>query len=116
MPTTIELNNFKKTLKIKRLELEELNLMSEEATHAVELDQSKVGRLSRMDAIQQQAMNVEQKRRRQRNIQLISAALIRIKNGDYGWCLACGEAINPKRLEVDPAAAYCTQCADSHTP
>ncbi|TVZ37318.1 TraR/DksA family transcriptional regulator [Alteromonadaceae bacterium 2753L.S.0a.02] len=100
-----------------RQELEKLTALkdiSTEGADTVELDQSKVGRLSRMDAMQQQAMQVEQNRRRKLRIQQLQAALLRVEKDDYGWCLDCGEAINPKRLEVDPAAFYCTGCADKH--
>ena len=77
----------------------------------VELDQQSVGRLSRMDAMQQQAMAEAEARRRQAEIIRIDAALKRIGEGEYGWCLECGEAIAPRRLEIDPAATRCIGCA-----
>jgi DnaK suppressor protein len=77
----------------------------------VELDQQSVGRLSRMDAMQQQAMAEAEARRRQAEIMRIDAALKRIGEGEYGWCLECGEAIAPRRLEIDPAASRCIGCA-----
>ncbi len=77
----------------------------------VELDQQSVGRLSRMDAMQQQAMADAEARRRQTDIARIDAALTRIEEGDYGWCLTCGEAIAPKRLAIDPMATRCISCA-----
>ncbi|QLC25831.1 TraR/DksA family transcriptional regulator [Parasphingopyxis algicola] len=77
----------------------------------VELDQQSVGRLSRMDAMQQQAMADAEARRRQSDIARIDAALRRIDEGEYGWCLSCGEAIAAKRLEIDPMATQCVACA-----
>lgn len=77
----------------------------------VELDQSSVGRLSRMDALQMQAMAQATERRRAQEITRIEAALKRIDHGDYGWCATCGEAIAPKRLEADPTVATCIDCA-----
>lgn len=77
----------------------------------VELDQQSVGRLSRMDAMQQQAMADAEARRRQTDIARIDAALTRIEEGDYGWCLTCGEAIAEKRLAIDPMATRCISCA-----
>lgn len=84
---------------------------SAEAARTVELDQSRVGRLSRMDALQQQAIAVEADRRRATEIRRVTAALKRIDNGEYGICLDCGEEIARKRLEVDPATARCVGCA-----
>ncbi len=77
----------------------------------VELDQQSVGRLSRMDAMQQQAMSDAEGRRRQTDLKRIDAALTRIEADEYGWCLECGEAIALKRLEVDPMATMCVGCA-----
>ncbi len=77
----------------------------------VELDQSAVGRLSRMDAIQQQAMAAAQSRRRAGRLRAIAAALKRIDEDEFGWCDACGEEIAMRRLELDPAAPRCIGCA-----
>ena len=77
----------------------------------VELDQQSVGRLSRMDAMQQQAMADAEARRRKSDIARIDAALKRIEEDEFGWCLTCGEEIAAKRLEVDPMAAQCISCA-----
>jgi DnaK suppressor protein len=77
----------------------------------VELDQSQVGRLSRMDAMQIHEMALEQERRRGIEIQKINAALARIKDGEYGFCLKCGEDISLKRLEFDPSTPLCIDCA-----
>lgn len=79
----------------------------------VELDQTKVGRLSRMDALQGQAMAQEVARRREVELKRIDAALKRIDDGDYGYCIACGEEIAVKRLELDPTAPTCISCARS---
>ena len=84
---------------------------ADEATKTVELDQSSVGRLSRMDALQGQAMSQERDRRRRIELQKIAAALRRIEAGDYGFCVACGEQIATARLELDPAAPLCIDCA-----
>lgn len=94
-----------------RAELVALDAMAEEATQPVQLDQQSVGRLSRMDAMLGQQMALETQRRRQQQRQLIDAALRRIEAGDFGDCLACGEPIDPRRLEVDPAQSLCFTCA-----
>lgn len=77
----------------------------------VELDQQSVGRLSRMDSLQVQAMAKAADARRAQEIRRIDAALQRLEEGDYGWCVECGEAIEVKRLEIDPAAPRCSGCA-----
>lgn len=85
----------------------------DDSGQAVELDQSRIGRLSRMDALQAQAMSRAAARRRSENILRIRAALKRLDEDEYGRCVRCGEAINPKRLELDPATALCIGCAAS---
>ena len=84
-----------------------------EAEQVVELDQTRVGRLSRMDALQAQAMSLETGRRRRLRLLNIDAALKRIEEGDFGECLECGEPVNPKRLEADPTASLCISCAEA---
>ena len=77
----------------------------------VELDQQAVGRLSRMDALQVQAMALETSRRRGVELRRITAALARMGEGEYGECIKCGEEIAARRLELDPAAPLCINCA-----
>lgn len=82
-----------------------------EAERTVELDQSRVGRLSRMDALQAQAMSIEAGQRRRLLLRQIEAALARIQQQTFGECLRCGEAISPLRLEANPVATLCIDCA-----
>ncbi len=92
----------------------ELKALDEEAagwSDTVELDQQSVGRLSRMDAMQQQEMARAEARRRTSDLARIDIALKRIEEDEYGWCAECGEPIAYKRLEIDPAAALCVTCA-----
>lgn len=95
----------------RKNDLLSLEQMGEDATKPVELDQSRVGRLSRVDALQSQAMSVEAQRRRRDELKRIAAALARMDEDDYGFCESCGEEIAPARLEIDPAATHCIQCA-----
>jgi DnaK suppressor protein len=94
-----------------RAELESQAETGQDSAAVVELDQSKVGRLSRMDAMQAQAMAQASSNRRQTMLVKVTAALKRIDDGDYGLCRDCEEPINPKRLEFDPAAICCIECA-----
>lgn len=82
-----------------------------EAAKPVELDQAAVGRLSRMDAMQSQAMSAEAQRRRELDLSRVRSALKRLADGSYGECVVCGEDISTKRLDHDPAAPTCIDCA-----
>lgn len=112
MSGELDIEHFRRMLLQKREELQALATTGREASATVELDQSKVGRLSRMDAMQAQAMSREADRRREVELQRIASALERIESGDYGYCLACGEEIDARRLEFEPAVALCIQCAE----
>ncbi|RZV38227.1 MAG: TraR/DksA family transcriptional regulator [Chromatiales bacterium] len=96
-----------------KAELEAVAEAGDESAAIVELDQSKVGRLSRMDAMQAQAMAKASAERREQMLRRIDAALVRVENDDYGICEECGEPINPKRLEFDPTVTLCIDCASS---
>jgi len=98
-------------LRARLAELDSLEAANEEDRAVVVLDQQSVGRLSRMDALQNQAMAQETQRRRSQERARIAAALQRIDESEYGWCAECGEAIAPKRLDVDPMAVMCAKCA-----
>lgn len=90
---------------------------TEDSAHtreAVELDQTRLGQLSRMDALQQQSMARAEQQRRERSLYRIEAALRRIEAGEYGDCTGCGEPVAEARLRLDPAAALCIACAQRH--
>ena len=95
----------------RRQKLSDLSKEVKGASGPVELDQTRVGRLSRMDALQLGAMAEETARRRSREIQQIDAAIARIDNGEYGWCRKCGQDIDEKRLLFQPMVAFCIECA-----
>ncbi|MPZ11134.1 MAG: TraR/DksA family transcriptional regulator [Kiloniellaceae bacterium] len=110
-PVQLDLSEFRDRLIARRSELLELAERSADSRKPVELDQTKVGRLSRMDALQSQAMSLETERRRQLELLRIEASLKRIDEGDYGFCLVCGEPIPLRRLELDPTLPTCVTCA-----
>ena len=109
----VDMQSVKDKLLELREKLEKVAVTSDESAAIVELDQSRVGRLSRMDAMQAQAMAQASGQRRKKMLRDISAALKRIDEGDYGICENCDEPINPKRLEVDPTARLCIDCASA---
>ena len=99
------------TLLSMRKELCDILENSLENSAPVKLDQTQQGRLSRMDAMQQQAMADETQRRRHMRLAQIDAALARLDDGEYGYCVTCGEEINAERLALDPAIALCLRHA-----
>ena len=92
-------------------ELRRLSEVGRAARETVRLDQTAVGRLSRMDAMQQKAMADAEEALRQSEIHRLERALKLLDEGEYGWCASCGEEIAPARLEADPAATLCVRCA-----
>lgn len=109
----MKIKDYKNQLLALKRSLLQAQVSGDEAEQTVELDQSRVGRLSRMDALQAQAMSKETGRRRRQRLLQIDAALCRIENDDYGCCQECGENIAPARLAFDPAALLCIQCASA---
>ncbi len=101
----------RRTLEDERDALAEASAKTAEERSPVELDPQSVGRLSRMDEIQVQAMAVATEARRQDRLRRIAATLKRLDDGDYGYCLGCDEDIPAKRLAIDPALATCVDCA-----
>lgn len=83
-----------------------------DATDTVDLDQP-IGRLSRMDAIQQQKMAVEQRRRIELRRGQLRQALGWMEDGDYGTCRRCEEPIGFRRLKARPESAFCLGCRRS---
>ena len=104
---------FRRALLELREELLSLGEAGAAAAQTVELDQAKVGRLSRMDALQAQAMSQAANRRRAATLRGIESALRRLERGDFGECQECGEMINPQRLAFDPTVRLCIGCAAS---
>ncbi|WP_206081099.1 TraR/DksA family transcriptional regulator [Marinobacter orientalis] len=106
-----ELEKFRRLLLDWRDDLQSTSEVREQGSGTVHLDQQSVGRLSRMDAMQGQALAKAGKERAELQLRQIEAALTRIDNNDFGDCMECGEPINPRRLEIDPTVRYCIECA-----
>jgi len=102
---------FHERLTAERAMLDKEDKETAEARATVVLDQQSVGRLSRMDALQQQAMADATLRRRAARRQRIDAALARISEGEFGFCEDCGEDIAIGRLDFDPTSFTCVSCA-----
>ncbi len=92
-------------------QLDQVDTASAEDRATVTLDQQSVGRLSRMDALQRQALAQATRRRREARRSRLKAALARIDEGEFGSCEDCGEDIAPARLKLDPTVTVCIDCA-----
>ena len=109
--TSPDLAALRAALVLRLASLRDASATTADNRRPVELDQTSVGRVSRMDAMQVQAMAVATDRRRHDEARRVEAAIQRIDEGEYGTCIACGEPIPAKRLEADPTAATCIACA-----
>ena len=102
----------RRVLNARKAEINQVLEDSSEDSAPVELDQTRVGRLSRMDALQQQAMAKETLRRRELELKKLDLALERLDEDEFGYCVQCGDKIEPRRLDVDPSVPICVGCAD----
>ena len=109
----IDMEAFRDLLLARDRVLVEEEMSGSDSAGTVELDQTRLGRLSRVDAMQAQQMAKASERRRQMERGRIAAALRRIDHDEYGYCLSCGETIPVPRLKIDPAATQCVGCATS---
>jgi DnaK suppressor protein len=107
----LDLAALKQRLLARRAELERFVAEHQEEARPVDADPQRYGRLTRMDELQSQAMARDIERRRQAELVRIASALKRMTEDEYGSCVACGEDIDRKRLELDPTVANCIDCA-----
>ncbi|HUF27428.1 MAG TPA: TraR/DksA C4-type zinc finger protein [Gemmatimonadaceae bacterium] len=84
-----------------------------EAARPVVLDQSAVGRLSRVDALANQHLTRDLHAREQVHHAELLEALARMEAGTYGRCERCGAAMPYGRLIVFPEARACAKCGDA---
>lgn len=112
-----QLAAIKNKLRLDRQVLEESLAANPDASGVVELDQTRQGRVSRIDAMQQQAMAQANQASGRRRLVAIDAALSRIEEGFYGQCAECGESIAAARLAARPEVRMCLECkAASEAP
>ena len=95
--------------------VDELRVVIDSDSHsgeAIELDQARVGRLARMDAVQHHAIAQVQVGRAKKQLASIKRLLNRLQEDDFGECLYCGEDIPVQRLMIRPESVRCVSCAD----
>lgn len=108
----VDLTLWRSRLMAELNETTEAMRQSTQSAGVVELDQSGVGRVSRIDALQQQALAKGLLERLNLRKRKIDAALSRVDAGTYGKCCACQRELESDRLVADPAAVFCPDCAE----
>ena len=108
--TPERLSHFRDRLLALEKEIQATLEASKEDSDVVELDTA-IGRLSRMDAMQNQQMALELRRRQEQQLQRIANALKRMNQNRYGLCGRCKQPIAEDRLEVSPDVVMCVKCA-----
>ena len=108
--TDAQLEDYRLKLEALQESLEEDLAQAKKSSAPVELDQTAVGRVSRIDAIQQQQMQLASIQRLELRLELIKEAYNRIDDGSYGICKICEEDISDKRLEARPESPVCVNC------
>ena len=106
-----QISELRAELERQLAKLERSMALTDEASRPVQLDQTAVGRLSRMDSLQSQGMAKSLRERESMRLALIREAIQRMETGEYGVCTACGTEVAFERLMVFPESATCTPCA-----
>ena len=108
--TEAQLAEFATSLETLQENLQQQLVSSAEQAQPVILDQQAVGRVSRIDAIQQQHIAIASQQQAKTLLAQVQAALARISAGDFGYCLECDELIGQPRLQAQPYARWCLRC------
>ena len=107
--TEEQLSELRSDLVALKGELEALLDSTNAGTKPVDLDEP-IGRLSRMDAIQQQKMAQANRARNATRLTMVVAALAADPEDEYGWCKRCEDPIGYGRLKTRPEAPFCVGC------
>ena len=110
--TPEQLEELHRDLLADRVRLEEDLQLTKEGSQPVDLD-TPIGRLSRMDAIQQQQMTKAGRATLDIKLRQVRASLEAYRKGDYGYCRSCHEPIAYARLKARPEAPFCLSCQDT---
>ncbi len=108
--TETQIAEFRDELERQLAKLEKSMTVTDEALKTVELDQGAVGRLSRMDSLQNQSLAKSLRERESVRLALIREALRRLDAGTYGVCITCGAPVAEERLFVFPESGTCARC------
>ena len=108
--TEAQTAEFRAELERQLAKLEKSMTVTDVALKTVELDQGAVGRLSRMDSLQNQSLAKGLRERESVRLAMIQEALRRLDAGTYGVCTACSDPVAPERLYVFPESETCAHC------
>ena len=108
--TDAQIAEFREELEGQLAKLERSMTITNEALKTVELDQGAVGRLSRMDSLQNQGIAKGLRERESVRLALIQEALQRLDGGTFGVCTVCGATVRIERLFVFPESGTCAPC------
>ncbi len=109
--TDEQVAELKQRLVVLRDEMQQLLDATREGTRPVALDEP-IGRLTRMDAMQQQSMSAANRRSYDLRLQLVNQALTAVERDEYGICRRCDDLIGYKRLTARPESTFCLKCQD----
>ncbi|MET4102032.1 DnaK suppressor protein [Roseovarius sp. MBR-78] len=107
-----DIARFRDQIETRLAEIDAEDALGRSGQATVELDQQAIGRLSRQDALQSQAMARATHVRRDVERRRLRAALERIREGEFGYCEDCGDEIAQARLALDPGVTRCISCAN----
>ena len=101
---------------IKQRILEELQSTQKHVDRYEELTQpiapeNAIGRVSRMDAINNKAVNEAALRKAKNKLNNLKVALGKIDDPDFGICIRCKQIIPMGRILLMPQAITCVNCA-----
>ena len=107
-----QLEELHRNLLADRVRLEEYLALTKEGAKPVDLG-TPIGRLSRMDAIQQQEMTKTSRSTVETRLLQVDASLEAYWKGEYGHCRSSEEPIGYRRLKARPEAPFCLSCQEA---
>ena len=110
MLSTEQKHQIRDSIQAQLIVLDEQLAMTGQSAKVVELDQALVGRVSRIDAIQQQKIAEAGHARALLQLSKLNKAIVLLDSEDYGYCLECGEDIGFARLQIKPESSFCVGC------
>ena len=106
----LQLNDIRAQLVEKLSELDRALELTNDHAQTVVLDQTAVGRVSRVEALQDQQLGLAHQRQIAVEILLVKKALRKLDTGEYGLCERCDEDIPAARLQLIPECECCVVC------
>lgn len=108
--TDVQFNEIRDLIARQLAEIEAQLQGSRDEAKPVDLELS-IGRISRVDAMQQQSMALASRARLGERQMALEAALARLDRDTYGECAGCGDPIAFGRLKAKPEATRCVACS-----